>query len=140
MDGTAATNIPDFHLPASTGRDLSLDSFLDKVPLAIVFLSDLEADRTLLETLDDALSQFGEQRAQLLVVAPVDIQTLQVHVEDHDLNLPALADSSGQMARDFGVLGDSGTPERALLSSPRPKVEWSPDSMTWTRPTWSSNS
>lgn len=112
MDGTAATNIPDFDLPASTGRNLSLGSFVDKVPLAIVFLTDLEADRALLETLDEALSQFGKQRSQLLVVAPIAVDDLRRFVEDNDITLPVLADASGTMARDFGAHDEQGAPQR----------------------------
>lgn len=112
MDGTAATNIPDFDLPASTGQNLSLGSFVDKVPLAIVFLTDLEADRALLETLDDALPQFGKQRSQLLVVVPIAVDDLRRFIEDNDITLPVLADAAGTMARDFGTHDEEGAPQR----------------------------
>lgn len=115
MDGTSATHIPDFDLPASTGQNLSLGSFVDKVPLAIVFLTDLEADRALLETLDDALSQFGRQRSQLLVVAPVSVDDLRRFAGDHDINLPVLADAAGTMAGDFGAHDEEGGPQRVAF-------------------------
>ena len=118
MDGTAATNIPDFDLPSSTGRNLSLDSFVDKVPLAIAFLTDLETDREVLEALDEALVRFGETRSQVIVVAPIGSDELADFVEQYDITIPILADAEGSMARDFGVgTGDRTSRRSAFVST-----------------------
>lgn len=71
MDGSAITHLPAFRAPATTGQELSLDTFLQKVPLAIVFLAGIEEDAELLRAFDEALPRFGAERAQLLVVAPL---------------------------------------------------------------------
>ncbi|HEX2153211.1 MAG TPA: redoxin domain-containing protein [Acidimicrobiia bacterium] len=110
MDGSAATHIPTFDLPATTGRNLSLDSFLDKVPLGIVFLTDLDEDRGMIDVLNQSFAEFGRERSQLLVVAPVAIDELRRFVDDNDIVMPILADASGAMARDFGAHDESGKP------------------------------
>lgn len=114
-DGTAATHIPDFDLPATTGHNLSLDSFVGKVPLAIVFLTGLESDRELLDVLNDALPEFGKNRSQLLAVARVTADELRRFVEANDIVMPVLADASGEMSRDFGAYDELGNPSRIAV-------------------------
>lgn len=115
MDGTAATHIPAFELPASTGHDLSLESFLGKVPLAIVFVTGLDVDRDLLTALNESFPEFGEMHSQLLAVAPATAEDLHRFVDDTDLVVPILADASGQMARDYGAVDDSGNRRRLAV-------------------------
>lgn len=111
-DGTAATHIPDFDLPASTGRNLSLSSFQDRVPMAIVFLTGLEEDRDLLDVLNESLPRFGDLRSQLLAVVPEMAEDVERFSEDNGIVVPVLADSTGQMRRDFEAHDDSGQPRR----------------------------
>lgn len=115
MDGSAATHLPDFDLPASTGRNLSLNSFMGKVPLAIVFLTDLDGDRELLEVLNDALPQFGQERSQLLAVAQISADNLRRFVEATGVVIPILADESGGMSRDYGAEDEAGNRHRMAM-------------------------
>lgn len=98
------TRIPDFSLPASTGQTLSLDSFLGKVPLVLVFL-DLgqEGDRALLRDLDEHHREFGAERSQVLGVLRVTAREARQVADDMNLSVPLLADASGGMAREYGA-------------------------------------
>lgn len=102
--------LPDFSLPASTGQTLSLDSFRDKVPLAIVFLNGLEQDQDLLAAMNGALSDFGSERAQLLAVAPTGIDDVQAYAAANEILMPILADANGEMSTAFGGGTQSGQP------------------------------
>ncbi len=72
MSATRTDEIPDLNLPASTGQTLERSSFLDKVPLVIVFLPGLDDDhsRSQIAEFDRMLSDFGSERSQVLIVAP----------------------------------------------------------------------
>ena len=102
--------VPDFRLPASTGHELELGSFLGKVPILFVFLDPgASQDRELLAVLNERLREFGEQRSQVLVVMRITAgETTQISEED-DLAVPILADANGGMARDFGLEREGGS-------------------------------
>ncbi len=102
--------IEPFSLPASTGQTLSLDKFKGKLPLVIVFLSDLESDPNLelLGALNDRLSEFGAERSQVLTVARVTAREARDFADDNDLKVVLLADASGSMARDYEADDDEG--------------------------------
>lgn len=102
--------IAHFSLPASTGQTLSLDSFKGKVPLVLVFLSDIESedDLSMLEELNRRLSDFGSERSQVLVVARVTAREARELAEERDLNIAVLADASGAMGRDYEADDDEG--------------------------------
>jgi peroxiredoxin len=105
----SGTSVPDFHLPASTGHTLQLDSFLGKTRVVFVFLDHLsERHRRLLGEIDARLKEFGSQRAQVLVVMPLSARDTSQMAEELDLAVPVLADANGAMTRDFGA-DSSGT-------------------------------
>jgi thioredoxin-dependent peroxiredoxin len=95
--------VPDFSLPASTGQTLSLDSFKGKVPLVLVFLTGLESDRDLLGSLNERLSDFGAERAQVLAVVEDTAANTRQFAEEEGIVMPILADASGAMFRDYGA-------------------------------------
>lgn len=105
-----ATHIGDFSLPASTGQTLSLDSFLGKVPMVVVFLGELatEGGGSFLTELDSHLKEFGAERSQLLVVLRATARTTREISDEMGLSLPLLADASGTMGRDHGAEDDEG--------------------------------
>ena len=104
--------IAEFSLPASTGQTLGLGSFKGKVPLVLVFLSDLSSnnDEELLDELNDCLAEFGAQRSQVLAVAKVTARHAREYADAKALNLAMLADASGAMAREYTA--DDGSDER----------------------------
>lgn len=115
MDGSAATHVPHFDVPASTGQNLSLDSFVGKVPFAMVFLTGLGSDRELIEALNDALPEFGKERSQVLAVAQATADDLRRFAEANDIVMPILADASGTVSRDFGAHDERGNPVRLAV-------------------------
>lgn len=117
MDSTRY--IEEFSLPASTGQTLSLSSFKGKVPLVLVFLSDLDSidDAELLGELNDRLADFGAQRSQVLAVAKVTARRAREYADSNGLNVALLADASGSMARDYEADDDSGRPRTVAVVS-----------------------
>lgn len=115
MDATR--EIEPFSLPASTGMTLSLDSFKGKVPLVLVFLSDIESDEDLelLDELDRRLKDFGAERSQVLAVARATARRTRELAEDRELSVAVLADASGAMARDYEADDDEGDNRRVAI-------------------------
>lgn len=105
-----ATHIGDFRLPASTGQTLSLDSFLGKVPMVIVFLGlpPSDGDHSFLTELDSRLKDFGAGRSQLLVVLRATARATREIADELGLSVPLLADAGGSMARDHGAEDTEG--------------------------------
>lgn len=109
--------IEHFSLAASTGQTLTLDSFKGKVPLVIVFLSDVESDEdtALLNELDHRLRDFGAERSQALVVARLTARKARDLADERDLNIAVLADASGAMARAYEADDDEGKTRRIAV-------------------------
>jgi len=116
--------IEPFSLPASTGQTLSLDKFKGKMPLVLVFLSDLESDENLelLEELNERLSEFGSERSQVLVVARVTARQAREFADDNGLRIALLADASGSMARDYEADDDQGNTRTVAVVADREGV------------------
>ena len=113
--------VPDFRLPASTGHELELGSFLGKVPILFVFLDpSASQDRELLAALNERLPEFGEQRSQVLVVMRITAGEAAQISEEDELAVPILADANGVMARDFGLEREGGS--AALVADRSGKV------------------
>ena len=116
--------IEPFSLPASTGQTLSLDKFKGKLPLVLVFLSDLESNenRELLEELNSRLSEFGAERSQVLVVARITAREARNFADENDLKVALLADASGSMARDYEADDDQGETRTVAIVADREGV------------------
>lgn len=106
----SAREIEHFSLPASTGQTLSLDKFKGKLPVVLVFLSDLDSNQNVgfLDHLNRRLSDFGAERAQVLAIARVTAREARDYADEHGLNVALLADASGSMARDYEADDDRG--------------------------------
>src|SRR5947208_318013 len=61
-----ATRPIDFHAASSRGKALSLADFEGKVPIALVFLGELDPSGGDIADLDRHHAEFGRQRVQLL--------------------------------------------------------------------------
>lgn len=112
-----AREIPDFSLPASTGQTLSLDSYRGRVPVVLVFLSDLESeeDRRTLSAFDDRLGDFGAERSQVFAVVKETARAVRDYADSHQMSMPILADASGSMIRDYETDDDEGNPRRVVV-------------------------
>lgn len=113
--------IEEFSLPASTGQTLSLDKFKGKMPLVLVFLSDLgsQQDGDLVKELNTRLADFGSERAQVLAVARVTAREAREFADENDLKIAVLADASGAMARDYEASDDQGNTRRVAVVADR---------------------
>lgn len=90
--------LPDFELPASTGKRLGLDSFRGKVNMALVFLDLSEpSDLEVLQAIDGRLKEFGENRSQVLPIVQATDSEVRRIADEHDLAVPLLADESGEI-------------------------------------------
>jgi peroxiredoxin len=116
--------IEPFSLPASTGQTLSLDKFKGKLPLVLVFLSDLESNENLelLDELNERLSDFGSERSQVLVVARVTARQAREFADERQLRVALLADASGSMARDYEADDDKGNTRTLAVVADREGV------------------
>lgn len=112
-----AREIAHFSLPASTGQTLSLESFQGKVPLVLVFLSDVSSDEdtALLDRLNERLRDFGKERSQVLVVARLTAREARDLADERGLGIAVLADASGAMARAYEADDDGGATRRIAV-------------------------
>jgi peroxiredoxin len=106
--------IPDFRAPSSHGQTLDRESFLGKLPIAFVVVSDLASatGQSVVGQLDEHLVDFGHARVQLLVVVPASPRDLRRVAEERSYALTLLADEAALHAADdslssalVGVLG-----------------------------------
>lgn len=104
----AGDQIPSFSAPASTGQTLSSDRWLEKTPLALFFVSNLEnADAVAeLSAVSDRLASFGALRVQALGVAKATAKAARSAAESYAWKMPVLADASGAIQRSFEVSAD----------------------------------
>ena len=95
LPGEAA---PAFSAPASTGRNLSLDDFVGKVPVALTFTGTMSPESTgeLVESFEQAFPEFGRRRVQSLLVVPEPEQAVRRRRRD-GTNVPLLADEDGRL-------------------------------------------
>jgi peroxiredoxin len=97
-DATPGTKAPAFAAPASTGKTLSLDDFLGKVPVALTFagtLPDNDVD-TLIAAFNEHFAEFGRHLVQALIVTPEDRSTVRQRRRE-GTNVPLLADDDGAL-------------------------------------------
>ncbi|MFZ0625956.1 MAG: redoxin domain-containing protein [Acidimicrobiia bacterium] len=113
--------IPEFGLPASTGQTLTADSFRGKMPVAFIFLPDLESDLSvsLLGDLNVHLADFGSERSQILGVVKEVARKVRRRADELEIRFPILADAAGEMSRDFGVVFDEESEQPVLVIADR---------------------
>jgi peroxiredoxin len=108
--------IPSFRSASSTGQTLSLESFRDIVPIALLFIPDLTSQEGLgvVTELNSLHLEFGNLRSQVLVVVKETSRTVREFSDQERLTLPILADASGSIIRSFEVDEGAG---RARLAA-----------------------
>lgn len=115
----AGTRAPDFQLPSTTGKTLSLSDFMGQ-PLVLVFYpadwSPVCGDQ--LGLYNEVLPLFEEYGAQLTAISVDGRWSHKAFAEQRKLRFPLLADfePKGAVARRYGVYDEAaGTSERALF-------------------------
>ena len=92
---------PEFHASSSRGKALSLSDFRGKVPVALVFVGQLDPGATEVTDLDRHHVDFGRERVQLLVVAEAGGADVRA-VPFSGLDLAVLADPHNALRSSFG--------------------------------------
>lgn len=95
--------LPGFSFPASSGQTLSYESFRGKLPLALLFVGDLDGSRDLVRRYNDRLADFGAERSQLLVVAKAVARSVREFGDSNELAVAILADPSASLFRQLGL-------------------------------------
>ena len=96
---------PAFSAPSSTGRELSLDDFLGKVPVAITFAGTLSPEATdeLVDAFESCFGDFGRPLQALLVLRDQP-ETLRRR-RAGGTKVPLLADPEGRMMENYAASG-----------------------------------
>jgi peroxiredoxin len=101
---------PTFSAPASTGQTLSTESFLDKVPVALLFLPDPDAAIDTLAAYNGVHADFAQRRVQLLAVVPELASDARDLADRMQLTFPLLADPSLTIYQEFGAFDSDDEP------------------------------
>jgi peroxiredoxin len=116
---TAGTPAPDFRLPATTGRDISLRDFRGRSVVLVFYPADWSpvcGDQ--LALYNEVLPLFEGYGAQVIGISVDGIWCHQAFAENRNLVFPLLADfePKGAVARAYGVYdANEGISRRALI-------------------------
>jgi len=107
---------PDFRLPATGGRELSLSDFLGR-PLVLVFYpgDDTPVCTKQLNSYNDDLAQFEALNAQVVGISAQSVDSHERFAGKHGLQFPLLADTDKAVAAAYGTLGPLGFPRRSVF-------------------------
>lgn len=96
--------VPDFKLPASNGKDVSLSDFKGKKVVLYFYPKDMTPGCTT-ESCDfrDANSQFGEYNTEVIGISPDDLQSHAKFIDTYQLPFLLLADTEQTVSELFGV-------------------------------------
>lgn len=103
---------PDFTLPASTGEEITLSALRGK-PVVLYFYPKDETPGCTKQACGfrDAMAAIDAKGAHVLGVSLDSIDSHLAFKENHQLNFPLLADTSGSVAALYGVLGEYAPPD-----------------------------
>ena len=107
---------PDFTLPATGDRNVSLSDFRGQ-PVVLVFYpgDDTPVCTKQLNSYNDDLSQFSALGAQVLAVSAQDMDSHEKFATKHGFAFPLLSDTKKEIAGMYGTLGPLGFPRRSVF-------------------------
>lgn len=107
---------PSFTLPATDGREVSLDDFHGR-PVVLVFYpgDDTPVCTKQLNSYNDDLSQFEALNAQVLAISAQGIESHEKFAAKHGFRFPLLSDTDKTVAGAYGTLGPLGFPRRSVF-------------------------
>ncbi len=96
---------PDFSLPSTEGRDISLSDYKGKQALVLYFYPRDDTAGCTAEAcaFQDLRSRFQEHGAEILGVSTDSIRSHHKFREKYGLNFPLLADANHEVAERYGV-------------------------------------
>jgi len=107
---------PDFTLPASGGRSVSLGDFAGS-PVVLVFYpgDDTPVCTKQLNSYNDDLAQFEAVDATVLGISAQSVDSHDKFAGKHGFKFPLLADTDKAVAGAYGTLGPLGFPRRSVF-------------------------
>lgn len=116
MSISVGDTAPDFTLPATGGRTVSLSQFRGQ-PVVIVFYpgDDTPVCTKQLCSYNNELAQFSDVGAQVLAISAQDIESHEKFAAKHRFTFPLLSDTDKAVAGKYGTLGPLGFPRRSVF-------------------------
>ncbi len=116
MSISTGDSAPSFALPATDGREVSLDDFRGR-PVVLVFYpgDDTPVCTKQLNSYNDDLSQFEALNAQVLAISAQGIESHEKFAAKHGFRFPLLSDTDKSVAAAYGTLGPLGFPRRSIF-------------------------
>ncbi len=107
---------PDFTLPATGDRNVSLSDYAGQ-PVVLVFYpgDDTPVCTKQLNSYNDELEKFTELNAQVLGISAQDVTSHTAFSGKHGFEFPLLADTDKSVAALYGTLGPIGFPRRSVF-------------------------
>lgn len=107
---------PEFTLPATGGRTISLAEFRGQ-PVVLVFYpgDDTPVCTKQLCSYNNELAQFADVGAQVLAISAQDIDSHEKFATKHKFTFPLLSDTDKSVAGKYGTLGPLGFPRRSVF-------------------------
>ena len=107
---------PDFTLPATGDRNVSLSDYAGQ-PVVLVFYpgDDTPVCTKQLNSYNDELEKFKELNAQVLGISAQDVTSHTAFSGKHGFEFPLLADTDKTVAALYGTLGPIGFPRRSVF-------------------------
>ena len=107
---------PDFTLPATGGRTVTLSDFRGQ-PVVVVFYpgDDTPVCTKQLCSYNNELAQFADVGAQVLAISAQDIESHERFATKHKFTFPLLSDTDKAVAGKYGTLGPLGFPRRSVF-------------------------
>ena len=107
---------PDFTLPATGGRDISLSSLRGRPVVLVFYPGDNTPVCTVqLNSYNDDLGQFEGVGAQILGISPQDVGSHEAFAARHGFSFPLLADTDKAVGAAYGILGPLGFYRRSVF-------------------------
>ena len=107
---------PDFTLPATGGRDISLAAYRGQPVVLVFYPGDNTPVCTVqLNSYNDDLSEFDGVGAQILGISPQDVESHEAFASKHGFSFPLLADTDKAVGEAYGVLGPVGFYRRSVF-------------------------
>ena len=107
---------PDFTLPATGDRNVSLSDYAGQ-PVVLVFYpgDDTPVCTKQLNSYNDELEKFTQLNAQVLGISAQDVSSHTAFSGKHGFEFPLLADTDKTVAALYGTLGPIGFPRRSVF-------------------------
>jgi thioredoxin-dependent peroxiredoxin len=96
---------PQFSLPSSTGKDISLADFANKKTVVLYFYPRADTPGCTKEACGfrDALAEYDKQKIAVLGISPDPVEDVKKFSDKFGLNFPLLADADHSVAEKYGV-------------------------------------